>query len=96
MKMKADTLRNPMLIHTIQDRLCELINSQSLVVQIWADNAGKHLPQVMKEIVEQATDNRRLVSELIGEELLRDIEAFTKKHLKNGYNRKRGKYNINS
>lgn len=71
------TLRNPMLIHTIQDRLIALASHDSMWVQMMAQGAldGK-TKQVVREIQEQARDNRELVAGMIGENLLKDIEIF--------------------
>lgn len=66
-------LRNPMDIHKIQDKLAEL-PGKSLFAQAVRDNARQDINGVILMILSQARDNKKLVAEIIGEDLLTEIE----------------------
>lgn len=70
-----ETLRNPMDVHIIQDKLCEL-RGDSVWVQAVREGAVKNISSTIRMIKSQAKDNRSLVANMIGEELLTKIENF--------------------
>ena len=57
----------------IQDRIAELPGN-SLFAKTCRDNARKDIDGVILMILSQAKDNRKLLAEIIGEELLTEIE----------------------
>lgn len=68
-------LRNPAEVHIIQDKLISL-KGESIFAHSVRIGAKNDLNECLKMILSQAHDNRLLVSKLIGERLLKEIESL--------------------
>lgn len=68
-------LRNPFLIHRIQDALLAL-KQDSLFAQSLRDNAKDKPDQCVKMIVDQYRDNPPMITKMIGKETLKLIEEY--------------------
>jgi len=71
-------LRNPMELHIIEDGLLKVTeNSNSMwMIAIRQGLEKRKLLSVICQIRSDASDNRRMVIEMIGEDLLNKIENF--------------------
>ncbi len=68
-------LRNPMLIHVIQDEL-EALQGQSIMAAAIRWGAVDSLQDCLKMIVGQYRENPRLMTGIMGIDLLRKIEEY--------------------
>jgi hypothetical protein len=68
-------LRNPMLIHRIQDNLLAL-KDESIFAQSLRDHAKNSPQECVKMIIDQYKDNPPLVTKIVGKETLNLIEEY--------------------
>ena len=69
-------LRDPSLIHRIEDKIADLKGDSLFVMSIRASGSYKNTRQAMNEIIDQYRDNPKLTTQLIGRDLLDMIEEF--------------------
>lgn len=68
-------LRDPSLIHKIQDNLTSLKGSD-LLTEAYRSGAIKDLGETMRQIVSDYRDNSKMTTEIVGEKTLKMIEEY--------------------
>jgi nitrogen regulatory protein PII-like uncharacterized protein len=72
----SQLLRNPAIIHLIQDNL-QAIKEGGVLGEAYRNGATNNLNQCIKQIISDYRDNPKLVTEIVGINTLEMIEEFT-------------------